>query len=60
MVVEVKILLQVHCRVLAAIFNGLTEAGGPCTFSRTLLRGPLVYSDFDLNSITCTIIKIKT
>jgi hypothetical protein len=60
MVVEVKILLQVHCRVLAAIFNELTEVGGPCPFSRTLLRGPLVHSDFDLNSITCTIIKIKT
>ena len=32
---------------------------GPCPFSRTLL-GPLVHSDFDLNSITCTIIEIKT
>jgi hypothetical protein len=60
MVVEVKILLRVHCEVLAAIFNRLTEVRGPCPFSRTLLRGPLVHSDFGLNSITCTIIEIKT
>jgi hypothetical protein len=60
MVVEVKILLQVHCRVLAAIFNGLTGVGGPYPFSRTLLRGPSAHSNFDLNSITYTIIKIKT
>ena len=38
----------------------LTEVGGPFPFSRTLLRGPLVHSDFGLNSITCTIIEIKT
>jgi len=60
MVVEVKILLQMTCKVLAAIFNRLTEVGGPCPFSRTLLRGHLVHSDFGLNSITCTIIEIKT
>jgi hypothetical protein len=59
-VVEVKILLRVHYEVLAAIFNRLIEVGGPCPFSRALLRGPLVYSDFGLNSITYTIIKIKT
>ena len=29
MVVEVKILLRVHCEVLAAIFNRLTEVRGP-------------------------------
>jgi hypothetical protein len=60
MVAEVKILLRVHYKVLATIFNRLTEVGGPCPFSRTLLRGPLVHSDFGLNSITYTIIKIKT
>jgi len=60
MVVEVKILLRVQYEVLAAIFNRLTEVGGPCPFSRTLLRGPSVHSDFGLNSITCTIIEIKT
>ena len=60
MVVEVKILLRVHYKVLAAIFNRLTEVGGPCPFSRALLRGPLVHSDFGLNSITYTIIEIKT
>ena len=60
MVVEVKTLLRVHCQVLAAIFNRLIEVGEPCPFSRTLLTGPLVHSDFDLNSTTRTIIKIKT
>jgi hypothetical protein len=60
MVVEIKILLRVHCQVLVVIFNRLTEVGGPWPFSRTMLRGPLVYSDFDLNSITYIIIKIKT
>ena len=60
MVVEVKILLRVLYRVLAVIFKRHTEVVGPCPFSRTLLRGPLVHSDFDLNSITCTIIEIKT
>ena len=60
MVVEVKILLQVHCQVLVVIFNGLTEVRRPCPFSRTLLRDPSVYSDFNLNSTTGTIIKIKT
>ena len=59
-VVEVKILLQVYYKVLAVTFNRLIEVGGPCLFSRTLLRGSLVYSDFGLNSITYTIIKIKT
>jgi hypothetical protein len=60
MVVEIKMLLRVHCQVLVVIFNRLTEVGGPCPFSRTILRGPLVYSDFNLNSITYIIIKIKT
>ena len=59
-VVEVKILLRMAYKVLVVIFNRLTEVGGPCPFSRTMLRGPLVYSDFDLNSITYIIIKIKT
>jgi hypothetical protein len=56
MVVEIKILLQ----VLAVIFKRLTEVMGSCPFSRTLLRGPLVHSNFNLNSATYTIIKIKT
>ena len=60
MVEEVKILLRVDCQVLAAIFNRLTEVEGPCPFGGTLLRGPLVHSDIDLNSTICTIIKIKT
>ena len=60
MVVVVKIVLRVHYKVLAAIFNRLTEVGGPCPFSRALLKGPLVHSGFGLNSITYTIIKIKT
>ena len=54
--VEVKILL----RVLAVIFKRLTEVVGSCPFSRTLLRGPLVYSNFNLNPTIYTIIKIKT
>jgi hypothetical protein len=60
MVVEVKILLQVPYQVLAVIFKRLTEVVGPCPFSRTLLRGLLVHSNFDLNSTTCTIIEVKT
>ena len=58
-VVEVKILLRVLYQVLAVIFKRLTEVVGPCPFSRTLLKGPLVHSNFNLNS-TCTIIEIKT
>ena len=46
--------------VQARPHNRLTEVGGPCPFSRTLLRDPLVHSDFSLDSITCTIIEIKT
>ena len=46
--------------VQARPHNRLIEVGGPCPFSRTLLRDPLVHSDFSLDSITCTIIEIKT
>ena len=61
MVVEVKKMpLQMACQVLAAIFHTLTVVVGPCLFSTTLLRGPLVHSSFDLNSISCTIVEIKT
>ena len=49
MVVEVKMPLQMACQVL-----------GPCSFSTTLLRGPSVYSSFNLNSTSCTIVEIKT
>jgi len=31
-----------------------------CPFTRTLLRAPLVYSNFDLNSTSYTIVEIKT
>ena len=60
MVVEVKMPLQMGCQVLAAIFYRLTAVVGPCPFSKTLLRGPLVHSNFNLNSTTCITIKIKT
>ena len=60
MVVEVKMLLRVPYQVLAVIFKRLTEAIGPCPFCKTLLRGPLIHFNFNLNSTTCTIIKIKT
>jgi hypothetical protein len=60
MVVEVKMPLQMACQVLAAIFHRLTAVVGPCLFSTTLLRGPLVHSSFNLNSISCTIVEIKT
>ena len=60
MVVEVKIRLRMVCQLLAAIFHRLTAVVGPCPFGATLLRGPLVRSGFNLNSITCTIVKIKT
>ena len=32
---------------------------GPCPFSMTLLRGPLAHSSSDLNSISCTIVKLR-
>jgi hypothetical protein len=60
MVVEVKMPLQMACQVLATIFHTLTAVVGPCIFSTTLLRGPLVHSSFDLNSISYTIVEIKT
>ena len=60
MVVGVKMPLQMACQVLAAIFHRLTAVVGPCPFSATLLRGPLVHSSFNLNSISYTIVKIKT
>ena len=60
MVVEVKTPLQVACLVLAAIFHRLTAVVGPCPFSKTLLREYLAHSSSDLNSISCTIVEIKT
>ena len=60
MVVKVKIPLQIACQVLAVIFYRLIAVAGFCPFSKTLLRGPLIYSSFNLNSINCTIVKIKT
>ena len=57
---EVKILLRVHYQILAAIFNKLTEVRGFYPFSRSILRGALVHSNFDLNFTTCIIIEIKT
>ena len=59
-VVEVKMPLQMTCQVLAAIFHRLTAVVEPCPFSTTLLRGLLVHSSFNLNSIICTIVEIKT
>ena len=59
-VVGVKMPLQIACQVLTAIFHRLTVVVGPCPFSTTLLRGPLVHSSFDLNSISYTIVEIKT
>jgi hypothetical protein len=59
MVVEVKMLPQMTCKVLAAVFNRLTEVMGPCLFRRILLRGPLAHSSFDLNSTRYTIVEIK-
>ena len=60
MVVEVKMPLQMACQVLAAIFHRLTAIVGPCPFSTTLLRGPLVHSSFDLNPTSYTIVELKT
>jgi len=53
-------LLQTACQELAAIFHRLIAVVGPCPFSKTLLRGPLVHSSFNLNSISRTIVEIKT
>jgi len=50
MAVEVKMPQRMACQVLAAIFHRLTVVVGPCPFSTTLLRSPLVHSSFDLNS----------
>jgi len=58
--VEIKILPQITYKVLAVVFNRLTEVVGPYPFRRALLRGPLAYSSFNLNSIRYTIVKIKT
>jgi hypothetical protein len=60
MVVEVKILLQITYKVLAAVFNRLIGVVKPYPFRVILLRGPLAYSSFDLNSTRYTIVKIKT
>ena len=59
MAVKVKMPLQIPYQVLAAMFHRLIAVVGPCPFSRTLLRGPLVHSSFDLNSISYTIVEIK-
>jgi hypothetical protein len=59
-VVEVKMPLQTACQVLAATFHRLTAVVGPYSFSTTLLRGPLVYSGFNLNPISYIIVEIKT
>jgi len=52
--------LQMACQLLAAIFHRLTAVVGPCPFGRTLLRGHLAHFSSDLNSASCTIVKIKT
>ena len=44
---------------LPSISGRLTVVVGPCPFSTTLLRGPLVHSSFNLNSTSYTI-EIKT
>ena len=59
MVVEVKI-LQMTYKALAVVFYRLIEVLRPCPFKKTLLRGPLIYFSFDLNSINYTIVEIKT
>ena len=59
-VVKVKTPLQMAYLVLAAIFYRLTAVVKPYPFSKTLLRDPLAHSSSDLNSISCTIVKIKT
>jgi hypothetical protein len=59
-VVEVKILPQITCKVLVVVFNRFIEVIRPCPFRRTLLRVPLAHSSFNLNSIRYTIVKIKT
>ena len=60
MVVEVKMPLQMACKVLAVIFHRLTVVAGPYPFSTTLLRGLLAHFSSDLNSVSYTIVKIKT
>ncbi|OCK98953.1 uncharacterized protein K441DRAFT_253585 [Cenococcum geophilum 1.58] len=45
---------------LPSISGRLTVVVGPCPFSTTLLRGPLVHSSFNLNSTSYTIVEIKT
>jgi len=60
MVVGGKMFLQMACQVFTAIFHRLIAVVGPCPFSRTLLRGYLAHFSSDLNSISCTIVKIKT
>jgi hypothetical protein len=59
-IVKVKMLPQMTCKVLVVVFNRLMEVVGSCPFRRILLRGPLAYSGFDLNSIRYTIIEFKT
>ena len=52
--------MQMACQVVAAIFHRLTAVVGSCPFSTTLPRSPLAHSSSDLNSISCTIVEIKT
>ena len=59
-IIEINILPQITYKVLAAVFNRLTEVVGPYPFRRALLRGPSAHSSFNLNSIRCNIVKIKT
>ena len=60
MMVELKILLKVPRLILAVIFSRLLEPWELCLFTRALLRAPLVHSNFNLNSASCTIVEIKT
>ena len=59
MVVKLKI-LEVPCPLLAVIFNRFLKAWGLYPITKTSLRAPLVDSNFNLNSTSYTIVKIKT
>jgi len=60
MVTEVKILQRITYNLLAVVFSRLYRVGEPCPFRQTLLKGPLARSKSNLDSTTCTIVKIKT
>ena len=59
MVVKLK-MLEVPCPVLAVIFNRFLEAWGLYPITKTSLRAPLAHSNFNLDSTSYTIVKIKT